>query len=182
MWKLWHQAPFGQVCLPVRAYVGAAKSGRWRGRGHCCVHGAELAVHLRKAGPPLRVALPAGLDQRAVGCRQVVWHGRPHAVEHLVQYLQVKITFSGLMLLLAQCHHAPLQTCLLLQAPLPSGLHECSACLQHVAWRGGPRLVIHVVQDLHSLITMSGTSLLARLGLAAMLYQPQCGQTLYIEK
>ena len=117
---IWCQVPFGQGCLPVRSFryrrqVRALAGGQRR------VHGAELAVHLRKAGPPLRVALPAGLDQRPVGCGQVVWHGRPHAVEHLVQYLQVKMEFSGTVLLLAQSHHAPLQTCLLLQAPLPSG-------------------------------------------------------------
>ena len=61
------------------------------------MHGAELAVHLRKAGPPLRVALPAGLDQRPVSCRQVVWHGRPHAVEHLVQDLRISKGFSGIV-------------------------------------------------------------------------------------
>ena len=104
-----------RLCRYRRPNQGAGGGG-----GSCCVHGAELAVHLRKAGPPLRVALPAGLDQRPVGCGQVVWHGRPHAVEHLVQYLQVVMEFSGTVLLLAQCHHAPLQTCLLLQAPLPS--------------------------------------------------------------
>ena len=91
---IWRQAPFGQGCLPVhllwqRRQVRALAG--WQRR----VHGAELAVHLRKAGPPLWVALPAGLDQRPVGCRQVVWHGRPHAVEHLVQYLQVKMGFSS---------------------------------------------------------------------------------------
>ena len=119
---IWRQAPFGQGCLPVRLFWDR-RQVRAQAGGQRRVHDAELAVHLRKAGPPFGVALPAGLDQRPVGCRQVVWHGRPHAVEDLVQNLQLDMGFSGTVLQSpiagSMSLDTPLQRSVLLHALLP---------------------------------------------------------------